>query len=111
MASASELFSRLREDPEFVNGFAAKVKAVMESSEDKDDNVSAIIKTASEYGYEVTPEDIEAQKTQLSEELSEDELGKVAGGSTPVYAIFTIAAVAVTFMTYGIYNGDIETEH
>ncbi len=79
MKTEKELLERLQKDREFARefneSFIAKKKA------GADNSVETMILVASDLGYKLTEEAIKSFMDQRPGELSEDELGKVAGGT------------------------------
>ncbi len=73
----------------------AKVKETLEGVEAKNEEtkISALVKIAAENGYNVSIEDFSKQQAS-SQELDEDELQTVAGGSRELCAFDYICLVA-----------------
>lgn len=84
MKTAKEYIERLQSDKDF----AAQVKEKLKAAKDAgaEDMFAAVSAAAKELGYEISPEQLKELASQ-SEDVSEEELGKVAGGS--VCIIFT----------------------
>ena len=61
---------------------------------------TARIPIAEEYGYELTGEQLDDMNEQATASLSEEELGKVSGGWTPV--IFITGAILLSGSISGI---------
>ena len=83
----------MQSDKDFAAQTAEKVKAAKDAG--AEDLFAAASAAAKELGYEISPEQIKDISAQ-SEDISEEELGKVAGGTscTPV----CIAASIMTTM-------------
>ena len=105
MGTSRELIEKLQSDEEFAKEFGAALQARREAG--AKDVFETLIPVAAEYGYEVTREDIEATLAQQSEELSEEELGKVAGG-TCLYMFIALCTASVIGATiaYSITSDD-----
>lgn len=82
MKSSKEFFERLSSDEKFANEIAEK--AQKKADEGEQDYIALWQSLAAEYDYELTKEELEESKSKASEELSNEELGKVAGGTTPI---------------------------
>ena len=74
MKTSKELVERLQTDMDF----AKKFKTAVKQEEGTKDTFDAVISAAADLDYEVTREELEA--AAASEEMSEEELGKLAGG-------------------------------
>lgn len=90
MKSAKELIARLQSDEAFSKEYTEAVKAKQESG--IKDVYEIIIPVAAQFGYDVTKKDIDEIQASANDELSEEELGKVAGG-TCLFAAVTVGAV------------------
>ena len=86
MKTAKEYIERMRSDKDFPTQMSEKVKAILAAGEK--DSFVAISKAARELGYEVSPEQIKEINRQ-NEDVSEEELGKLAGGTSCTAAIVT----------------------
>ena len=78
MKTAKEYIERVQSDKDFVAQMMEKVKAAKDAG--AEDLFAAISAAAKELGYEVSPEQVKEISDQ-SEDVSEEELGKVAGGA------------------------------
>ena len=97
MKTFEEYLKRLQNDEEFAKEIGEAFKAKAEAGET--DYNKMVIEIAAEKGYTITEEEIEAFSAEAKESLSEEELGKVAGGSTPVCGVLgTLASLFVTSM-------------
>ena len=83
MKTSKEFFERLQTDEDFAKEVGEKLKAKVEAGEK--DYKALWIPLAAEYGYELTGEELDEMCAQT--ELSEEELGKVAGGSSPACGV------------------------
>ena len=79
MKTAKEYVERMHSDKEFAAQLIEKVKAVRAAGEK--DIFVAISKAARELGYEVSPEQV-MEINKSGEDISEEELGKIAGGTS-----------------------------
>lgn len=91
MKTAKEFYRRLSTDEAFTREFADKLTAKREAGASS--SYETVIPVAAEFGYELTRSDVD-DMNNASEELSEEDLGKIAGGSACVTWI--LAAVATT---------------
>ena len=91
MKTAKEFIEKLKNDEAFskqVNdGIQAKKAAGAK------DYTEALLPVAAELGYEITQEQVEAFNAKRSEAISEEELGKAAGG-TACRTTFTLSVVS-----------------
>ena len=98
MKTAKEFVEKLK-DEAFARDINEKVQAKKDAN--APDYADAIVTVAAELGYEVTKEQVEALRAKQSEAISEEELGKAAGGTsctvTPVFA--TTVTVTTTTAT------------
>ena len=80
MKTAKEFIERLQNDEAFAkqvnDGILAKKAAGAQ------DYAEALIPVAAELGYEITVEQVEALNASVNESISEEELGKAAGGTS-----------------------------
>ena len=104
MKTSKEFFEKLDNDESFAREIGAKVKAAIDAGET--DYKALWIPIAAEYGYELTGEELDARYESAAAELSDEELGKVAGGTTPLLVITiggTIGASlggVISYVTY-----------
>lgn len=95
-----ELIEKLNTDKDFAQEFGAKLQAKRDAG--AGDAYEAFIPVAAEYGYDVKPGDIDDLQEKARAELSEEELGKVAGGTScismtlPVTLATILISVTVT---------------
>lgn len=105
MKTSKEFFERLQTDEDFAKEVGEKLKAKVEAGEN--DYKAIWIPLAAEYGYELTGEELDEMRAKS--ELSEEELGKVAGGSSPACGVVLAAGtpllvpltVKLTFDIFG----------
>ena len=92
MKTAKEYIERMQSDKDFAAQIAEKIKAAKDAG--AEDLFAAASAAAKELGYEVSPEQVKEISAQ-SEDVSEEELGKVAGGSvcTPFLITLTIDTI------------------
>ena len=80
MKTAKEFIKKLQNDEAFAkqvnDGIQAKKAAGAK------DYTEALIPVAAELGYEITKEQVEAFNASVNESISEEELGKAAGGTS-----------------------------
>ena len=83
MKTAKEYIEAMQSDEAFAAQVKEKVEAAKTAGEE--DIFAAVSKAAVELGYEISPDQIrEITKKQAGEDISEEELGKVAGGTSCV---------------------------
>ena len=92
MKTSKEFFERLRSDEAFTKEIAEKAQKRAEEGEK--DYVALWKSLAAEYDYELKKEELEEMQKKASEELSDEELGKVAGGTTPIL-VFSGASIII----------------
>ena len=80
MKTAKELFERLKTDEAFAKEFVKALDARREAGAGS--YYETIIPSAEEYGYSVSREELDEYIGSQDTELSEEELGKVAGGTS-----------------------------
>ena len=111
MKTAKEFVERLQKDEAFAKEVNEKIQA--KKAAGAKDYTEALLPVAAELGYEITKEQVEALKAKQSEVISEEELGKAAGGTSCVAATVGIsisaalsvgASAAATVMTAGTFN-------
>ena len=93
MKTAKEYIERMQSDKDFAAQIAEKVKAAKDAG--AEDLFAAASAAAKELGYEISPEQIKEIGAQ-SEDISEEELGKVAGGTscTPL-GVASVVALSI----------------
>ena len=91
MKAFRELIEDLQKDEALAAKFSEAVNAKAEDAGKEEDPFGAIAEIAAEFGYEADPEELKELAVEQQENLSEEELGKVAGGSSP----FCIATASV----------------
>lgn len=92
MKTAKEFFDRMSNDESFATEVTAAVQARREAG--AANYYETIIPVAKEHGYEISEEELDSILQPSQEELSEDELGKVAGG-TSCWGVATASASIV----------------
>ena len=96
MKTAKELFTRIQSDDAFAKEFGDKLRERKQAGSTS--QYDTLIPVAAEYGYEVTESQIDAISNGIEDELSEEELGKVAGGTSCLTAL-TFVLTASAFYT------------
>ncbi len=94
MKSSKELFERLQKDEEFAKQFADLVQSKRDSG--AKNYYETLIPAASELGYELTMETVDEFLQQNYGEISEEELGKVAGGSPIIVTLLGAISIGAT---------------
>ena len=110
MKTSKEFFERLQTDEVFAKEIGEKAKEKVEAGER--DYKKLWIPLAEQYGYELTDEEIDEIQEKMATELSDEELGKVAGGTwtflimTSVYVTVISATVSLTLTMNSDGNTD-----
>ena len=96
MKTSKELIERLQTDEAFAKEFDEALKARRESGAK---NVyECFIPVAAEYDYAISKEEMDAFMAEHAEEMSEEELGKLSGGSC-VFFVSVMYSFIKTFST------------
>ena len=93
MKTTKEFFDRLASDEPFAKEIGEKAKARIETG--VTDYKALWIPLAAEYGYELTADELDEKHDSLTADMSEEELGKVAVGTTPTVLLVSLASVTV----------------
>ena len=93
MKTTKDFFERLQSDEEFAKEIGEKVKAKYD--EGVTDYKELWIPLAAEYGYGLSGEELDEMYEKASGELSDEELGKVSGGATPIVACTIVSYISV----------------
>lgn len=103
MKNTADFMKRLMEDEAFAKEVNDKMKAVIEG--DSADKKQALVDIGAEYGYEIAPDDLKELSAD-NDVLSEEELGKVSGGTLPVITILgaTLSFCIVTDVVQSILD-------
>ena len=91
MKTAKEYVERMRGDKAFAAQMNEKVKALLDAGEK--DAFSAVSKAAKELGYEISPEQVR-EINKPNEDVSEEELGKLAGGTSCIALTVVVSVTA-----------------
>ena len=98
MKTAKEFFERIQNDEAFAKEIAEACQAKRDAG--ATNYYETIIPVAEERGYEVTEENLDSIVENMSSELSEEELGKVAGGTSCIVVFYMVGSlVSVTIAT------------
>ena len=81
MKTAKEFIEKMQSDKDFTAQVKEKVKAAKDAG--AEDTFAAINTVSKELSYEISPEQIKEIVASASEDISDEELGKVAGGGIP----------------------------
>ena len=98
MKTAKEYIERMQSDKAFFAQMGEKVKAAKDAG--AEDLFAAASAAAKELGYEISPEQVK-EITGQSEDISEEDLGKVAGG-TSCLGLMTPILMSTVSATIGI---------
>lgn len=85
MKTSKEFFERLQSDEAFAKEVTDAVAAKREAGATS--YYETFIPVAADLGYEITKEDLDAVNAASVAELSDEELGKVAGGTSCLTAL------------------------
>ena len=106
MKSAKEFFERLKSDEAFAKEFSEAVQAKREAG--ATNYYETFLPAAEEKGYLVTKEDLDEVLEEKSAEISEEDLGKVAGGTSCLPVTYGVALGTV--MLTGLITVSISME-
>ena len=100
MKTAKEFLEKLKNDEAFAKQVNEGIQA--KKAAGAKDYTEALIPVAAELGYEITAEQVEAFSAKQSETISEEELGKAAGGTScqQLTTITTYASIDVYKESY-----------
>ncbi len=101
MKTAREFIERMRADGAFVDQMREKFKAATEAGEK--DVCAAASKAAKELGYDVSPEQVR-EITQQNEEITPEELGKIAGGTSCTTAALSGTIISTMLSGLSIWS-------
>lgn len=106
MKTSKEFFERLGSDEPFTREIVDGINAKRNSG--AKNYYETIIPVAAEHGYELTEEELDAISNIKTSELSDEELGKVAGGTSCITVVLgSIASIsivsAVSSISYATY--------
>ena len=90
MKSFKELIEKMNDDQDFVAKFN-EIAGTKAKDQENLDAYALLSLAAADLGYEVSREEWEELKASQSEVLTEEELGKVSGGISPIISWVTIA--------------------
>lgn len=98
MESFKALIEKLSNDEAFRTKFN-ELAATKVTPDKKPETYDLIASTAAEFGYEVNREEWEAFEAAQKDVLTEEELGKVSGGISPVIVWVTIVTYTTEMAT------------
>ena len=93
MKTAKEFIERLQSDEAFAKAVSDGIQAKKDAG--ARDYTEALLPVAAELGYEITAEQVEALCERQSEVISEEELGKAAGGTGCLVAALILASASL----------------
>lgn len=96
MKTAKEFFERLRNDEAFSKEVAAEIQAKRDAGAKS--YYETFIPVAAEKGYQVSEEELDEIYEDMASTMSDEELGKVAGGTSCLTAL-TFVLTASAFYT------------
>ena len=94
MKTAKEFIERIQTDEAFAKEVNEKIQAKKDAG--AKDYTEALLPVAAGLGYEVTKEQVEALRVKQSEVLTEEELGKAAGGTSCWAVVASVFSVSAT---------------
>ena len=97
MRSSKEFFERLNEDEAFFFFFFAAVQAERDAG--AKDYLEAMIPAAARMGYELSEEELTKIMESYQEQLTDEELGKVAGGTSCFMSTVSITIISTTILS------------
>ena len=103
MKTAKEFLERIANDEAFAKAVSDGIQAKKDSG--AKDYTEALLPVAAELGYEITEEQVESMLEKQSEAISEEELGRTAGGTSCCLAFGFVATIVVASGTAGIGYG------
>ena len=93
MKTAKEYIERMRSDKDFAAQMNEKTRALLDAGEK--DAFAAVSRAAKELGYELSPEQVREINLE-NEDISEEELGKLAGGTARLTNVIPDPAITLT---------------
>ena len=97
MKKATDLFKRLKTDEAFAKDFTEALKARREAG--AKNYYETVIPSAEEFGYSISKEELDEYIALQDTELSEEELGKVAGGASCATILLGTILIATSVYT------------
>lgn len=95
MGTFKDYIDKMLSDEAFANEVRDAIKAKIGDKIDIDTVDAASAEVACEKGFDVSVKDLQDYRADLSETISEEELGKVSGGFSCGWALFSLAAVSM----------------
>ena len=105
MKTAKEFIERLQNDEAFAKQVSDGIQAKKDAG--AKDYTEALLPVAAELGYEITKEQVETMMAKQSEAISEEELGKTAGGTSCATVWISIVSVVGTASVGGSIYGAV----
>ena len=93
MKTAKEFIEKLQNDEAFAKQVNEGIEA--KKAAGAQDYSEALIPVAAELGYEITEEQVEEMMAKQSEVISEEELGKTAGGTSCVPIVLATCTITL----------------
>ena len=101
MKTAKEFVEKIANDEAFAKAVNEAIQAKKNAG--AKDYTEALIPVAASLGYEITTEQVEEFLAKQSEVISEEELGKAAGGTSCFAALtFSLSMGAIGSAAYGV---------
>ena len=97
MKTAKAFFERLQSDEAFAQKVNESIQARREAG--ARNYYETFIPVAAENGYELTKEELDSVIEAVRSEVSEEELGKVAGGTSCIGALISMAITITSMVT------------
>lgn len=109
MMTSKEFFERLESDESFAQKVSDEIIAKREAG--AKDYYETFLPVAAENGYSLSREELDAVVEARSAELSDEELGKVAGGTSCLsVAIVASIVTSLASLTYSLHEASIDTK-
>ena len=102
MKSSKEFFERLQNDEAFSKEISDAIAARRDAG--ARNYYETVIPVAEEHGYEITEEELDEINQYQTQVLSEEELGKVAGGSSCIPVWMSVVGVSFVSVTSAVLS-------
>lgn len=104
MKTSEEFFERLKNDKDFADRIREAIFA--KKREGATNGFEVLISVAAVEGYELTKEEIDGLADSQGEDISEEELGKIAGGWPCVMASALVLVTALISVSKSVEHFD-----
>ncbi len=96
MGSFKDYIEKMKNDEAFAGEVRNAIAGRVGEKPDIETVDKVSVEVAAEKGFDITVEDLQKYREELSETISEEELGKVAGGFSCGWAVFSLAFISMT---------------